>query len=407
MAAVSRPSVYTAMKSLSATIEKVTDGQNMVRLRLRPGEGCAVGLDLGERHARVALADLNGRMFRAEHSTFERPFAPDTAPEEFLDWSATAIEDVLAEAGVGPEEVLGIGVSRAAPIDRRTHLPHLSGLTNRAWQDVDVAHILRHRLGWPNVPVVTDNDANLSALAELTVGALTAVDDAIYIKWSDGIGAAIILNGEVYRGHRGYAGELGHFRVHAAADAKDPPCPRCGKTGCLASTVGAASIARRVGIAQHAEERKHGPPGTEKYGLRGAAERLLELLDQHDDDVRGALTRAAEQLAEAVVPTVDMLDPEVLLIGGGLGAHMHDHTELLSTFRHSLNAAMMGFAQNVRIARPQEHGFSAVHGATLLVLSEHLLHWARARHASVRRPGRRHPSDRRPAPRREMSPIAT
>jgi predicted NBD/HSP70 family sugar kinase len=154
---------------------------------------------------------------------------------------------------------------------------------------------MQARLG---VPVELENDANVGALGEKVFGAARGVDDLVYVRVSAGIGAGLILGGRPYRGFGGVAGEIGHV----LADPAGPIC-RCGNRGCLEAVASPPAVAALL-------ERSTGEP----VGVR----RLLELLEAGDRDARRAVGDAGEAVGRALSMLVNVLNPELVVVGGDL-----------------------------------------------------------------------------------------
>ena len=367
IAGLSRPSVY----SVQGKYERLL----LDPLRLRPDVGYAIGVELGPRNARVAIADIHGQLF--EHpKRFERYFTVLEPPEEYLDWAAPKIDELVREAGVEPHEIMGVGISQVGPINTATGHPHPAGLVNKSWRDVNVGDQLARRLvkersDWKIVPTGTsDNDTNLSALAEHTFGNAQGVEHVVYVNWSNHVGFGLILGGAPYRGGRGYAGELGHLVIEDDRSLKEQrkdgdPCLRCGKVGCLEARVGAARIAKEFGAGED------DMPMAADYILdRASAKRAGYRADE-----RSRVEDAARLLGESVASIVNTLDPAVLILGGSVGERIHDDTALLSAFREGLELRALDFAKEIEIRQPKLTT-AAVRGATLHVLTKRLFDWA-------------------------------
>lgn len=368
-AGVSRPSVHEVVRTFSNRKRDAGNKNRRARpLQLGPDAGYALGVDFGRRHARVALADLNGRLF-GEREGFERIFSPAEKPGPLLDWAAGAIDELLKASKVKPSEIMGLGISRTAPVSSATGKAHASGLANREWRDVNVADGLKHRREYlRDLHAITDNDANLSALAEHTFGAARDTDDFVYVKWSDGVAVGMILSGQPYRGHMGYAGQVGHLLIdwrdrRGYRDRSDEleECEICRKKGCLETRVGVLSLARALHVPILGEAR--------------VADQLLKVA-RSNSEAHKRLDYSAYLTGEAIASVVDTLNPSCLVLGGSLGSSIHDHSELMASFRAALDEHVMGFARNIEIRRPELRR-SAVHGATLRVLSDRLVEWAR------------------------------
>jgi len=370
-AGLSRPSVYN--------VQGVYQNLLLDPLRLRPNVGYGVGVELGPRHARVAIADIHGQLFE-QLEGFEQYFKLLEPPEEYLDWAAPRIDELVRKAGVEPHEVMGVGISQVAPINTSTGHPHPSGLANKAWRDVNVGDQLARRLvalrrDWEGVETgPSDNDTNLSVLAEHTFGSAQDVDHVLYVNWSNHVGFGLILAARPYRGSRGYAGELGHLLIEEDRGAKkrrktEESCARCGRVGCLEMRVGASWLAEEFG-ARDDELIKADDYVLER--VRGVG---------YEDDERLRVHDAARLLGQSVASIVDTLDPAVLILGGSIGGRIHDDTALLRAFREGLDERMMGFAHEIEIRQPRLQT-SAVQGAILRVLSERLMDWAQQKVAA-------------------------
>ena len=191
--------------------------------------GLAVGVQVGHRHLRVLLGDFAHEVVAEQMLPLPYEHPSDTT----LDRAALLIMDLLERIGSSLDEVVGIGVGVPAPVDTDTGMVSVPGIM-RGWEGEHLGQVLTKRLGRP---VLVDNDANLGALAESTLGAARGYRDAVYVRASYGTGAGIVINGQVHRGFAGTAGEIGHAQV----DPTGHIC-RCGSRGCLDTVVGASAL---------------------------------------------------------------------------------------------------------------------------------------------------------------------
>jgi predicted NBD/HSP70 family sugar kinase/biotin operon repressor len=254
--------------------------------------GAAVGIDFGKRHLRVAAADLSHTIL----AETERPMRTDDPAETGLDTAAELVEEVLAEAGVPRGDVIGVGLGLPGPIDMRSGRVGSSSILP-GWVGVRAAEEFGSRLG---LPVYVDNDANLGALAELQWGAAAGCRNAAYLKVSTGIGAGLIVDGKLFHGSGGMAGEIGHTIIQE----QGPVC-RCGKRGCLETLAGAAALVELL-------KGTHGP-GLTTQGLLSAAA-------AGDSGARRVLADAGRHIGTAVATLCDLLNPELIVVGGELSA---------------------------------------------------------------------------------------
>jgi glucokinase-like ROK family protein len=252
--------------------------------------GAAIGVDFGKRHLRVAAADLSHTIL----AEAERPMRTDDPAEAGLDTAEELVEEVLAEAGVARSDVTGVGLGLPGPIDMRSGRVGSSSILP-GWVGVRAAEALGTRL---DLPVHVDNDANLGALAELHWGAAQGRRNAAYLKVSTGIGAGLIVDGRLFHGSAGMAGEIGHTIIQ-----EHGPVCRCGKRGCLETLAGAAALVDLL-------KGTHGPELTTKGLLAAAAD--------GDTGARRVLADAGRHIGTAVATLCDLLNPELIVVGGEL-----------------------------------------------------------------------------------------
>ena len=218
-------------------------GRPAAQLALDPSAGSAVGIDFDHDKIRVAVSDL-ARTVLAEASVW---MDVDHDAPSAIEHASELVAQVLDEAGVDRERVLGAGMALAGPVDHDRGTLHPSPILSD-WADVDAAAELEKRI---DMPVHLDNDANLGALAEVTLGAGRNVRTAAYVQMSSGIGAGLIVDGRPYHGHRGTAGEIGHVLV----DEHGPIC-RCGNRGCLETLASGPALVAL--LAPEPRRRPHG-----------------------------------------------------------------------------------------------------------------------------------------------------
>jgi predicted NBD/HSP70 family sugar kinase len=252
----------------------------------------AVGVDLDHTHVRVAVSDLS-RTLVAEASVAADV---DNDAARALDAAAAMVRRALDEAGVDLDRVLGVGVALASPVDQAAGRLHRSSILPD-WNGVDVVAELSARLG---VPVHLDNDANLGALAEVTLGAGRRARAALYVQMASGIGAGLIVDGHPYHGATGVAGEIGHVAV----DESGAIC-RCGNRGCLETLASGPAIARLV---------------SESRGEELDAGRVVALARAGDLGCRRAIADAARIVGRVVGNLCNIFNPEMVVVGGELSA---------------------------------------------------------------------------------------
>jgi predicted NBD/HSP70 family sugar kinase len=213
------------------------------------------------------------------------------------------------------------------------------------WIGMTAETEMRRRL---DIPVMVDNDANLGALAEAAFGAGRAAGDLVYLKVSSGIGAGLILNGRLYRGSGGMAGELGHVLV----DPDGIVC-RCGNRGCLETVAGTGALVDLL-------RRSHGEDLT--------VHDMLEAAARGDLGCRRVIQDAGRALGQVVATLLNVLNPELLIIGGELSAA---GDLLLDAVRDSVaRAALPETSRGAQLVAGVLGDRAQVLGALALVVSE-------------------------------------
>ncbi len=274
-------------------------GRPPVVLEFQDDAYAILGVDMGAAHVTVVLTDLRGRVVAREH----RRHAVRDNPAGTRALIAELCEGCLAQWPRANRRLVGIGVAVPSPVDPR-HPDRLSEVVLPAWHGSLGLEELGERHG---VPVLVDNDANLAALAERWWGAGRDVDNFAFIKVATGVGMGYVINGRIYRGSTGVAGEIGHLSV----DPNGLPCV-CGLRGCLATVVGAPALVARARalLAEHPDSAlADGEPtlaAIEDAALAGDA---LALRLVHE---------AAENLGRAVAGLLNLMNPSLLIFGGGL-----------------------------------------------------------------------------------------
>ena len=315
-------------------------GRPPTLLSLVPGAAFAIGIDIGHQHVRVTICDLAGEPIAEKWSRAH----VDDAPSETLDLAHDLARQVLNEAAVASERLLGAGIGLAAPIDQRTGEVKANGILP-GWHGVAPAAEIQDRLG---ISAQLANDADMGALGEKVFGAGRNADDMIYIRLSAGVGAGLILAGQPYRGGYGMAGEIGHVCVQPSGQI----C-RCGNRGCLETVASAVAVAR---LLEHVVERPMTP------------DQLFDLLAADDRGARRAVADAGEAVGMVVSWVVNILNPELVVIGGDLAAA---GDVLLDPIRASIQRhSVSGAAADVHVTAGVLGDRAEVLGAAALILAQ-------------------------------------
>ncbi|MCQ0012222.1 ROK family transcriptional regulator [Actinomadura madurae] len=276
-----------------APVHEGERGRPGVGVSVHGGGAAGLGLEVNVDYLAACVLDLAKQVrYRHVASADNRGREPAAVLAAL---SALADEAVAAAAGQGLA-VAGAAVALPGMLDRENgvvrHAPNLG------WADVPVA-------GAPGLatalPAEYDNEANLAALGELWFGGGARLGDFVHVSGEIGIGAGIVVDGRVFRGAHGFAGELGHL----VADPSGPACS-CGGRGCLEQIAGQEALLRAAGL----------PVTRPAAGPGGSVGRLVARLDAGDEAALAAVTGAGRALGAALASVVNLLDPDTIVLGG-------------------------------------------------------------------------------------------
>lgn len=277
-------------------VHEAERGRPGVAVVINPDGGAGLGLEINVDYLAACVLDLNQRVrYRHLVATDNRARHPEEVVAALSKITKLAIESA-ADLGL---DIAGAVVAVPGVVDGRKVLR----APNLGWSDVPVADMLRAGLPELRLGVEQDNEANLAALGEMWFGAGRYLGDFLHVSGEIGIGAGIIVGGQVFRGARGFAGELGHIVV----DPEGPPCS-CGGRGCLERIAGQEAILRAAGLTDMIAGSASGP--------RESISALVALLESGDEGALRAVEAAGRTLGAALATAVKLLDPETVVLGG-------------------------------------------------------------------------------------------
>lgn len=264
----------------------------------------ALAVDLGGTKLLVGLVDSSGRVL-----AHERTATPQEGPESVARAIRELARSVRAAAGAAGETIAGVGVAAAGPTDNKRGVlydpPNIKG-----WgRETPFGPLLARELG---ETVCVENDANAAALGEAWVGAGRGVRDLVYITVSTGIGGGLILDGRLYRGANGTAGEIGHIII----EPNGPPC-HCGNRGCLEVLASGTAIARQ---AREAVARGD-PTSLRRFAGRPqeiTAVAVAEAARGGDRLAADLYDQAGTRVGLVLSNLLALLNPEMIIVGGGV-----------------------------------------------------------------------------------------
>jgi len=302
-----------------------------------------VGIDLGGTQLRVAVADARGRL----RTVVRRPTEAGRGRQHVIRRIVEAVAEALEQDGTPARRVRALGIGLPGPVDPAAGLV-ISPANLPGFHNVPLNRILTRATG---IPSFLYHDAHLAALGEHRRGAARGASELIYVTVSTGIGAGLILRGELYAGAHGIAGEIGHIVVQP----RGPLC-RCGNHGCV------EAVASGTGIAHAARVAAPNAPGSALHGIQGpTAEDVVRVARAGDELANGILESAGTYLGIAMGTLINLFNPQLIVLGGSV---LKAGRPLLAPMRHSIKASSWKAARRgLRIVRPALGGDAGLIGA--------------------------------------------
>jgi glucokinase-like ROK family protein len=307
---LSRAAVTAIVNDLLATgiiheaeNQTIRRGRPPIVLEINPTRGYVIGIDFGATHLNLLAADISARILEE----IEIEIDIQDGPEACLAEANTRVHELLAKTGLDLKDVLTIGVGVPGPILSEAGMviapPIMPG-----WDHYPIRDTLQNLWG---CPVSVNNDAELGVLGEWASGAGRGERNLVYIKVGTGIGAGLLMDGQIFRGVTGSAGEIGHLNI----DENGPMCT-CGNQGCLEAFSGGRAIAQqaRQAVLEGQRTQLASILPVERITARevAAAARRGDLLAQQ------ILSRAGLHIGIAIAGLVNMFNPGMVIIGGGV-----------------------------------------------------------------------------------------
>ncbi|MGW8377188.1 ROK family transcriptional regulator [Streptomyces sp. ODS28] len=315
-------------------------GRRARAVSLSGDAGAVVGVDFGHSHLRVAVGNLAHQVLAEE----AEPIDVDASAAEGFDRAEQLVQRLIEATGIPREKLIGVGLGVPGPIDVASGALGSTAILP-GWAGINPREELASRLG---VPVYVDNDANLGALGEQVWGAGGGSADLAYIKVASGVGAGLVVNGQIYRGPGGTAGEIGHITL----DESGPVC-RCGNRGCLETFTAARYVLPLL----------HSSHGTDLTMAK-----VVQLAGEGDPGCRRVIADIGRNIGSGVASLCNLLNPSRVVLGGDL-AEAGDL--VLDPVRDSVaRYAIPSAARQLAVVPGTLGGRAEVLGALALVLSE-------------------------------------
>ena len=333
-----------------------TGGRRPTLLSIRAGLGRVVGVHLGTVNARVIVTDLAGNELAFVKAASRVKEGPETALNNLVG----LINNTLVESGSEIGHIHGIGMGISGILDRSTGTT-VSWPKVPSWMNIGVRDFLAKHF---DAILGIEDTPRTMALAERRARLAEGTEEFIYVMLGAGIGSALFLNGGLYTGRDGFAGEFGHVTVD-----EDGPVCACGSRGCLETLVSASALIRRAeeAVAQGLSSYLwHIVQGNE---TRISVELIVEAANNGDRFCLRLLNEAATHLGKGIVALTHLLNPELLVLGGGL-ALAAGHIMLPTVLRIVSERALPRSASSVQIEVSSLADRDWARGASLLITQE-------------------------------------
>jgi len=265
----------------------------------------AIGVDLGGTNLRIAAVDSNGKTLEKITTNTEVARGRDQVIDEMC---AAILQIVAQQRGAG--ELAGIGIGVPGIIEMQTGMLHESP-NLPGWHNYPVRDEIERRL---QTSVVLENDANAAAMGEKWLGAAAGVDDMCMFTLGTGVGGGLVMQGKIWHGMTGMAGELGHTNV----EPEGYPC-KCGSRGCLEQYASATAVKRMAQELIASGKAPHMASAL-KQDVEFTSKEIFDLAMQGDAQARGIFERVGKALGTVIADMVNIFNFPMYVVGGGVAS---------------------------------------------------------------------------------------
>ena len=263
-----------------------------------------IGLDVGGTTFKAGVVNEKGEILckDAMPTGIERPY------QEIIADMAALCKKVAADAGVEMKDIASIGVGVPGMFDNKTG--RIPFCTNLGWHDIPYVEEMKKHL---DTPVYGDNDATVAGLAESIAGVSSGIDSSVFITLGTGVGGGIIINGRPYSGAHGVGSEIGHIILKMDGEE----CT-CGNYGCFERYASATAIIREAkkAVADHPESSIMEKCGGDMEKIN--AKIVIDSAKEGDETAKAVFDGYVRGLAHGIVSIINLIDPEIILLGGGV-----------------------------------------------------------------------------------------
>ncbi|MCX6083052.1 MAG: ROK family protein [Chloroflexi bacterium] len=333
------------------------NGRPPIILEVNSTRGLVMGIDMGASHISIIMTDFGAQVI----DEIEVPFSIADGPELCIRQADTLVSNLLKKNNATIQDIYAIGLGVPGPIDSQAGMVYAPPLMP-GWDGYPIQQYLQEKWG---LPVSLNNDSELGALGEWAYGVGRGENHLAYIKVGSGVGCGLLLNGQIYHGATGSAGEIGHLTI-----VENGPLCDCGNSGCLETLAGGKAIARQARDAILSGQRTllTGMGPIELLTARDvtSAARRGDLVSQN------IIASAGRYLGIAIAGLVNLFNPQTIVVGGGV-AQVGDL--LLQPIRdtvtqRSLKASARTVKINTAVLRRHSSGMGAIVQALSIALHQ-------------------------------------
>ncbi|MFC2025046.1 ROK family protein [Chloroflexota bacterium] len=314
-----------------------------------------LAIDLGGTKIITAIISRKSEIIAREY----RPTLADEGPQSVINRIFSAIDHLLGLRNMSLSQLNSISIAAAGAIDMEMGIVTLSPCL-AGWHDIPLRSIVEEKY---KANIFLLNDAIAAALGEHRFGAGKGANNLVLLTLGTGIGGGIIINGKIYFGSSGGAGEIGHMTI----DVNGPKC-NCGNIGCLEMLVSGTAITKEA-IRRLSQGEKSSLTETVEGRIENITAKNISLAAQNGDPIAlEVIDKAASYLGAGIVNLVNIFNPDIIIIGGGM-AKMGDL--LLEPVRQVLKErAFQLSSQAVRIVPAQLGNDAGVYGAAIFAFQQ-------------------------------------
>ena len=329
-------------------------GRPPVLLELNPDAGCIIGMEIGVDFILAILTDFKAQVLWRHREDTDQAEGQETILAKALD----VVRQALTVGGSTHSPVLGIGIGVPGLVDVSSGT--LLFAPNLKWHDVPLREVFSQEF---DVPVFVDNEANVAALGERYFGTAQGSRDFVYLSIGVGLGGGIVLDGQLYRGIGGYAGEIGHMTL-----TSDGERCNCGNCGCWETLVSQMAVVNRVRKAVEA-----GNASRVSQLVKGRLERIsipliVEAAEEGDEVAGQALEETGVYLGIGIANLINAFNPELVIFGGVMSLAS---AYLLPAIEKTLEGRSLAWPRRMARVMASSYGPDAcVMGGVALVLHD-------------------------------------